>query len=87
MQESDWIQRYIVPLVTASGADALRDDVALLSTPSAMIATMDTLVEGVHFLASDPLGTVGQKLVRVNVSDVYAKGALPHEALLSIAWL
>ena len=86
MQESDWIQRYIAPLVTASGADALRDDVALLSTPSAMIATMDTLVEGVHFLTSDPMVTVGQKLVRVNVSDVYAKGALPHEALLSIAW-
>ena len=86
MQESTWIERYIVPLVDAPGADGLRDDVATLSTPGLMIATMDALVEGVHFLDADPLDTVGQKLVRVNVSDIYAKGAKPVEALLSIAW-
>ncbi len=51
-----------------------------------MIATMDTLVEGTHFLPSDPIGTVGQKLIRVNVSDILAKGARPHEALLSVSW-
>lgn len=86
MHESTWIERYIVPLVSAPGADRLRDDVAVLSTSGIMIATMDTLVEGVHFLSDDPLDTVGRKLVRVNVSDIYAKGAKPVEALLSIAW-
>jgi thiamine-monophosphate kinase len=86
MQETTWIERYIAPLVHAPGADGLRDDVAILSTSGVMIATMDTLVEGVHFLASDPRDTVGQKLVRVNVSDIYAKGAKPVEALLTIAW-
>ncbi|MEM9571964.1 MAG: thiamine-phosphate kinase [Pseudomonadota bacterium] len=86
MHESTWIERYIVPLVSAPGADRLRDDVAVLSTSGIMIATMDTLVEGVHFLPDDPLDTVGRKLVRVNVSDIYAKGAKPVEALLSIAW-
>ena len=80
MQESTWIERYIVPLVDAPGADGLRDDVATLSTPGLMIATMDALVEGVHFLDADPLDTVGQKLVRVNVSDIYAKGAKPAVA-------
>ncbi len=75
-----------MPLVTAPGADGLRDDVALLSGDGVMIATMDTLIEGVHFLPSDPLETVGQKLVRVNISDVIAKGAAPCEALLSVAW-
>lgn len=86
MDETNWIQRYIAPLVHAPGADRLRDDVALLSTPGPTIATMDTLVESVHFLSSDPLETVGQKLIRVNVSDILAKGAVPSEALLSIAW-
>lgn len=86
MHESDWIKSYIAPLVEAPGADGLHDDVALLSTSGPTIATMDTLVEHVHFLSDDPLDTVGQKLIRVNVSDVYAKGALPAEALLSIAW-
>lgn len=86
MDETNWIQRYIVPLVHAPGADRLRDDVALLSVPGPTIATMDTLVESVHFLSYDPLETVGQKLIRVNASDILAKGAVPSEVLLSIAW-
>lgn len=86
MHESVWIDRYIVPLVTAPGADRLRDDVALLSASGPMIVTMDTIVSGVHFLPDDPLDTVGQKLVRVNASDILAKGAEPVEAMLSIAW-
>lgn len=86
MSERDWIDRYIRPLVTAKGADSLRDDVAELTSSGVQIATMDTLVEGIHFLADDPLDTVGQKLLRVNVSDIHAKGALPLEALLSVAW-
>lgn len=87
MREAEWIQRYIAPLVSAPGADALRDDVALLgATAEGTIITTDMLVEGRHFLPSDPLWTVGQKLLRVSVSDIYAKGARPREALLSIAW-
>lgn len=86
MHEAAWIERYIAPLVTAPGAERLRDDVALLSASGAMIASMDTIVDGVHFLPGDPLDTVGQKLVRVNASDILAKGAEPVEALLSIAW-
>ncbi|MEL7033095.1 MAG: thiamine-phosphate kinase [Pseudomonadota bacterium] len=86
MRESDWIHRYITPLVTAQGAEGLRDDVALLSATGPMIVTMDTLVERTHFLTDDPLETVGQKLVRVNVSDIFVKGAEPSEALLSVAW-
>lgn len=86
MQETNWIKRYIAPLVTSDGADGLRDDVALITALGPMIATMDTLVEGVHFLSEDPIETVGQKLIRVNVSDIHAKAAEPVEALLSIAW-
>ncbi|MEO0549491.1 MAG: thiamine-phosphate kinase [Pseudomonadota bacterium] len=87
MTERDWIARYIRPLVTAPGAADLRDDAALLSASARpTIATMDTLVEARHFLSSDPISTVGQKLIRVNVSDCLAKGAVPHEALLSVSW-
>lgn len=86
MSEREWIHKYIRPLVQAEGADALRDDVAILSAGADDIVTMDTLVEGRHFLTTDPLNTVGQKLIRVNVSDIYSKGAAPREALLSVAW-
>lgn len=69
-------------------ADELRDDVSLLPEQGSrrQIITTDTLVEGVHFLSDDPLETVGQKLVRVNVSDILAKGALPTAALFNLTW-
>lgn len=86
MSECDWIDTYIRPLVTDAGAVNLSDDVAVLAAGSQTIASMDSLVEGVHFLSDDPADSIGQKLVRVNVSDLRAKGALCGQALLSIAW-
>lgn len=85
--ERDWISRYFAPLATAQGADALRDDVAELSTGDGrIIATVDALVEGVHFFPDDPVESVARKLVRTNVSDIIAKGARPLEALLTLGW-
>ena len=55
------------------------------SSGNPLIATMDTLVESVHFFAEDPPWTLGKKLLRVNVSDIICKGALPRQALLSVA--
>ncbi len=60
---------------------------AELSAPEGpVIATVDALVEGVHFFPDDPLETVARKLVRANVSDIIAKGARPLEALLTLGW-
>ncbi len=84
MKEFEFIRTLLSPLAQSRGAASLKDDVALLD--SGQIVTTDTLVEGVHFLPADPLDTVGQKLVRVNVSDCIAKGALPHQALFNLTW-
>lgn len=86
--EDDFIRRLIAPLATSYGAGGLEDDVAMLvrAYPHRTIITTDTLVEGVHFLSSDPMDTVARKLVRVNVSDILAKGARPQEALLNLTW-
>lgn len=87
MREFDLIRRYFAPLATSPGAAGLGDDVAVLAAgDGARIVTTDTIVEGVHFLSDDPPATVGRKLLRVNVSDILAKGARPHEALLSLVW-
>nr|WP_321361893.1 thiamine-phosphate kinase [uncultured Hyphomonas sp.] len=87
MSERDWISGYFAPLATTPGADALRDDVAELSVGDGrIIATVDALVEGVHFFPDDPIESVARKLVRTNVSDVIAKGARPLEALLTLGW-
>ena len=89
MDEFSLIRRYFAPLATSPGADGLRDDVAeiaRLENGMGLIATKDAIVEGIHFLPDDPLETVAQKLVRVNVSDIIAKGGKPDAALLALIW-
>jgi thiamine-monophosphate kinase len=88
MDEFDLIRRCFAPLVVSPGADGLRDDVAEIPRDDGdrLIVTADTIVEGVHFLPSDPIETVAAKLVRVNVSDILAKGGRPDGALLMLTW-
>ena len=87
MAEKDWIRRYFAPLAKAPGAAGLTDDTAEISKGSGpLIATVDAMVEGVHFFSDDPIETVARKLVRVNVSDILASGARPVEALLTLGW-
>ena len=51
-----------------------------------MLATTDTLVEGVHFLAGrTPWADLGWKALAVNVSDIAAMGGLPQYALVTLA--
>jgi len=85
--ERDWISRYLKPLASSPGADDLHDDVAeLAAAEGRTVATVDALVEGVHFFPDDPIESVARKLVRTNVSDIIAKGARPLEALLTLGW-
>lgn len=87
MAERDWIKRYFAPLATAPGAAGLTDDTAQLSGAAGpVVITTDAMVEGVHFLAADPIDSIARKLVRVNVSDILASGAEPAEALLTLGW-
>lgn len=86
MDEFDIIASLFAPLATSVGSDLLRDDVAEIITSGRTIVTADAIVEGVHFLSSDPIETVAAKLVRVNVSDVVAKGGRPTAAVLSLIW-
>ena len=69
------IERFFRPLASGcSGALDLKDDAALL-TPhpgSKLVVTGDTMVEGVHFLATDPPRGLGRKLLRVSLSDLAA---------------
>lgn len=84
--EDEVIARLLAPLATHPGADGLRDDAALLSPApgTSLVVTTDALVQGVHFL-DDPPATIARKALRVNLSDLAAKGAEPHAFLLALA--
>lgn len=70
------------------GALGLIDDVALLAADGdhETAATVDAMVAGVHFLPADPADLVARKLVRVNLSDLAAKGARPFAIMLAAAF-
>ena len=63
------------------------DDAALLEVPPgrALVAAVDTLVEGRHFLPDAPPASVGHQALAVNLSDLAAMGAEPAWALLSLS--
>ncbi|MGA0545612.1 thiamine-phosphate kinase [Brevundimonas sp. VNH65] len=86
--EFSTIRDLFAPLAHPQWARGLKDDVAALpSRPGYdLILTKDAIVEGVHFLPDDPLDTVAQKLIRVNLSDLAAKGAESFGYMLACAW-
>ena len=84
--EDALIARYFRPLATDPGAFDLNDDAAAI-TPSGddIVVTTDAIVEGVHFLPDDPPDSVARKALRVNLSDLAAKGATPAGFVLTLA--
>jgi thiamine-monophosphate kinase len=86
VDEFQRIARFYAPLA-APGALGLTDDAALIPGPDGteIVLTADAIVEGVHFLATDPPDLVARKLLRVNLSDLAAKGAKPLGYLLTTA--
>jgi thiamine-monophosphate kinase len=50
-----------------------------------LVVTADALTAGVHFLERDPPNLIASKALRVNLSDLAAKGAVPAGYLLALA--
>ena len=85
--EDRLISRFFVPLASHPGALALSDDAAFLKPPPGcdLVLKTDAIVGGVHFFPDDAAHTVASKALRVNLSDLAAKGARPLGFLLSLA--
>ena len=81
------IARYFRPFATHPGALRLIDDAAILAPPPGheLVVTTDAIVGGVHFFPDDPAEAIARKALRVNLSDLAAKGAKPAGFLLSLA--
>ena len=80
------IARHFRPLA-GPGALGLLDDAALLQPPAGreLVLAADAMVAGIHFLPDDPPGTIGAKLLRVNLSDLAAMGADPLAYLMTVS--
>lgn len=85
--EDRLIARYFKPLAKHPGALGLTDDAAILTPPKgqSLVITADAIVGGVHFFNDDPPDAIARKALRVNLSDLAAKGAKPAGFLLTLA--
>jgi thiamine-monophosphate kinase len=85
--EDRLIARYFRPLATDPGAFGLSDDAAVVTPPPGcdLVVTTDGVIAGVHFFPDDAPENIGRKVLRMNLSDLAAKGAKPLGFLLSIA--
>jgi thiamine-monophosphate kinase len=84
--EDALIATYFAP-IAGPGSFGLRDDAAILPhwPGEDIVVTKDMVIAGVHFFADDPPGAVARKALRVNLSDLAAKGAEPRGFLLGLA--
>jgi len=85
--EDRLIADYFKPVATHPGALGLTDDAAFL-TPAPgtdVVLKTDAIIGGVHYFAEDDARDVARKALRVNLSDLAAKGATPLGFLVSLA--
>ena len=85
--EDKLIARFFKPLATHPGALALTDDAAIFAPPAGhdLVLTADAIAGGMHFFPDDPPDAIARKALRVNLSDLAAKGAKPLGFLLTLA--
>jgi thiamine-monophosphate kinase len=85
--EDRLIATHFAPIATHPGALGLSDDAAFIKPPAGcdLVLQADTIVGGVHFFPDDAAHTIASKALRVNLSDLAAKGAKPLGFLLSLA--
>jgi len=80
----DWLVRTLPS--GHSGLLPLGDDAAAIRPPAGKVAVLsiDSLVEGTHFLPGAPPRKIGAAAAAVSLSDLAAKGAEPAALLLAI---
>jgi len=70
-----------LPIVAGIGDDAA----AWRSDAATLLATTDTLVQGVHFTHRCSWKELGWKAITINLSDIAAMGGIPQYALVSLS--
>ncbi|MEP3278534.1 MAG: thiamine-phosphate kinase [Stappiaceae bacterium] len=84
--EFELIKRHLAPLADNSSSLGLEDDAAVFRPPAdrELVFTKDVLAENIHFFSDDPPDLIARKALRVNLSDLAAKGATPSGYLMGL---
>lgn len=85
--EFELIERHFAPLTRGfPGACDLRDDAAVISPAPGheLVVKSDVIVGGVDFPSDAPADLIARKALRVNLSDLAAKGAVPRAYLVDL---
>ncbi len=85
ISEFSLIKKYFAPFA-GEGTFDLQDDAAEIipSDGSSLVITQDAISEGIHFFKDDAPSLIAKKALRVNLSDLAAKGATPKYISLAL---
>ncbi|WP_306145173.1 thiamine-phosphate kinase [Roseibium sp. MMSF_3412] len=85
--EFELIRRFFAPLASDPGSLGLTDDAAVFAPGPGcdLVLTKDVLAADVHFFKDDAPEAIAAKALRVNLSDLAAKGARPRGYLLGLS--
>lgn len=85
ISEFSLIRKYFAPFAS-KGAFSLQDDAAEIIPQEGMslVITQDAISEGIHFFKDDAPSMIAKKALRVNLSDLAAKGAKPKYISLAL---
>jgi len=78
---TDWLKKECA----RRGSQLIGDDAALLPRNANWAVTMDTQIEGVHFLPELDPRSIANRVLAVNLSDLAAMGARPAYAFLALS--
>ena len=85
MNEFELISKYLKPLASSnSGSLKLSDDI-YFDTKKGIGISVDTYVQGVHFIDASNPNKFLKKILRASLSDLYCKGIKPKSYFLSLA--
>ena len=88
LTEFEFIECYITNASTPRNDVVLSagDDAAIVNVPAdqSLVITVDSMIEGRHFLPDTPAHALGYRLLAVNLSDLAAMGANPAWATLAL---
>ncbi|MGI9352706.1 MAG: thiamine-phosphate kinase [Rhizobiaceae bacterium] len=83
--EFEIIEGYFASLA-GEGSYGLKDDAAELvpKTGYSLVITQDAIAENIHFFSKDAADLIARKAIRVNLSDLAAKGAIPQSVSVAL---